>query len=34
MAIAMKQIAEQGGKNGIRGISEQLRPDYELIIDV
>lgn len=34
VAIAMKQIAEQGGKNGIRGISEQLRPDYELIIDV
>lgn len=34
VAIAMKQIAEQGGKNGIRGISEQRRPDYELIIDV
>ncbi|WP_289746722.1 histidine-type phosphatase [Paramuribaculum intestinale] len=34
VAIAMKQIAEQGGKNGIRGISEQLRPYYELIIDV
>ena len=32
--IAMEQIAQQGGKKGIRGLSEQLKPDYDLIIDV
>lgn len=32
--IAMEQIARQGGKKGIRGLSEQLKPDYDLIVDV
>ncbi len=31
---AMKQISDMGGKKGIVGINEKIRPDYELMIDV
>lgn len=31
---AMKQISDMGGKKGIVGINENIRPDYELMIDV
>ena len=31
---AMKQIAAMGGKKGIVGINEKIKPDYELMMDV
>ena len=31
---ALKEIAEMGGKNGIRGISEKLKRNYELLAEV
>ncbi|MDE6443504.1 MAG: histidine-type phosphatase [Muribaculaceae bacterium] len=33
-AEAMKQIAAMGGKKGIVGINEQIKPDYELMMEV
>jgi glucose-1-phosphatase len=32
--IAMKQINEMGGKKGIAGINENIKPDYELMMEV
>lgn len=32
--IAMKQINSMGGKKGIVGINENIRPDYELMMEV
>ena len=32
--IAMKQINEMGGKKGIVGINENIKPDYELMMEV
>lgn len=34
IATAMEQIKAQGGKKGIRGINEELAPDYALITEV
>lgn len=31
---AMRQIAAMGGKKGIVGINEQIKPDYELMMEV
>ncbi|MDE6298448.1 MAG: histidine-type phosphatase [Muribaculaceae bacterium] len=31
---AMRQIKEMGGKKGIRGINEKIKPEYELMMDV
>ena len=33
-AEAMKQIAAMGGKKGIVGINENIKPDYELMMEV
>ncbi|MDE5886743.1 MAG: histidine-type phosphatase [Muribaculaceae bacterium] len=33
-AEAMKQIAAMGGKKGIVGINEKIKPDYELMMEV
>ena len=34
IALANEQIKAMGGKNGIRGINEAIKPNYELIMDV